>query len=578
MFRKNVRHCQPPLMSSVSDLPTKQRQRLDESWAGTFYREFFCRIDEEPLRVLYADGPSRPNVPVNVLIALEALKAGFGWSDAEMHDHFSFDVQVRYAVGYHQLGDGEFDLRTVYNFRQRLSRYNQEHGLNLLLTVFRHVTDHQLSALKLQTGTQRMDSSHIASNILQGSRLQLLVEAVQRVDRMLSDDDRAQYAPLLLPYRQGSSGHYVYRVKGADPTEQHLRQIGLVMQRLIVDLAADYAQELPYQVMCRVFSDHFQVEAEQICLRPKEDLQADSLQSVDDLTATFRRKRGQGYKGYVFNVTETCHPENPVQLITEVQVAPNNVDDAALLVEALPDLTHRMALQTLYTDGGYGSPAADAALRTHQVEQVQTALRGSAPDPTKLSLADFAFEQAAVGTPLHITCPQGQRVPIDSGRSTGYVARFAPAVCSTCPFAQTGRCRAAPGKRDPRFSLHFTLQRIRWAIRRRRSRAARQEDHNLRVAVEATVRQIKHPFPAGKLPVRGQFRVTCLVIASAAMANIRRIRHYLWLKRRESRRQVTQNEPRRRQSPRHYLWFSRLWAFGRPLFRPLVLFKTCFGC
>jgi hypothetical protein len=87
MFKTNIKHQQPALISAASELPEKQRARLENSWAGTFYREFFCRIDEEAFAVLYSDLPSRPNVPVNVLIGLEALKAGFGWSDAELYDH-----------------------------------------------------------------------------------------------------------------------------------------------------------------------------------------------------------------------------------------------------------------------------------------------------------------------------------------------------------------------------------------------------------------------------------------------------------------------------------------------------------
>ena len=34
----------------------------------------------------------------------------------------------RYALGYQQLGEVDFELRTMYNFRQRLSRYMQVHG------------------------------------------------------------------------------------------------------------------------------------------------------------------------------------------------------------------------------------------------------------------------------------------------------------------------------------------------------------------------------------------------------------------------------------------------------------------
>ena len=45
--------------------------------------------------------------------------------------------------------------------------------------------------------------------------------------------------------------------------------------------------------------------------------------------------------------------------------------------------------------------------------------------------------------------------------------------------------------------------------------------------MEATVRQVKHSFPAIELPVRGKFRISCLVIGSAMMTNVRRIQHYL---------------------------------------------------
>jgi hypothetical protein len=53
-----------------------------------------------------------------------------------MYDAFLFDVQVRYALGYHNLGEGAFELRTVYNFRNRLSEHMQKTGENLLDGTF----------------------------------------------------------------------------------------------------------------------------------------------------------------------------------------------------------------------------------------------------------------------------------------------------------------------------------------------------------------------------------------------------------------------------------------------------------
>ena len=382
MYKANKRHLQPLLISNVNDLPEKKRKQLENSWAEDFYRDFFSHIDEDAFAVLYVAHPSRPNVPINWLVGLETLKAGFGWSDEELYDHFCFDLQVRYALGIHDLNESDFDLRTLYNFRQRLSRYNLEHGVNLLTQAFEDITDQQLTTLQVKAGKQRMDSTQIASNILEMSRLQLLVEAVQRMQRSLSDADQQRYAETLVPYLQGHSGQYVYRIKGKGATEAHLQQIGEAIALLLEELREDYAQDPAYQVLRRFFEDNFRLETRAVCPKSSQELQADSLQSVDDLEATYRRKGSQDYKGYVTNLSETCDPDNAVQLITKVQVAPNNTNDNTLLLEALPDLKERTGLETLYTDGLYASPDVDPALQKHRVEQIQTGINGKRLDLT----------------------------------------------------------------------------------------------------------------------------------------------------------------------------------------------------
>ena len=65
------------------------------------------------------------------------------------------------------------------------------------------------------------------------------------------------------------------------------------------------------------------------------------------------------------------------------------------------------------------------------------------------------------------------------------------------------------------------------AHRRQRNAQARASRQNLRSAVEATIRSIKLPFNDDQLPVRGRFRVNCMLIGSAALTNVRRINRYL---------------------------------------------------
>jgi hypothetical protein len=545
MFKKNTKHQQPALISAASELPEKQRKRLEKSWASTFYQQFFCRINEEAFAVLYSEVASRPNVPVNVLVGLEALKAGFGWSDEELYENYCYNLQVRYAVGYDRLGDGDFEIRTLYYFRERLSQYNAEKGVNLLEKAFEQITDAQIVKLKVRTGLQRMDSTQIASNIVLASRLQLLVEGLQRVERMLSEADKVRLTETFAPYTQDSAGHYTYRVKGKEAVQAHLQQIGQTISALLLELKTAYASENAYRVMERLFAENFH-----LCesgLHPKEntELTSSCLQSVDDLEATYRTKGTGHYKGYVANLTETCDPTNELQLITKVQVAPNNVDDSQLLAEALPNLKERTNLKTLVTDGGYGGEVSDQALQDAKtVSLIQTAIRGTQTDPNQFNLSDFDFQQDESGHPATLTCPQGQTVPVTPGRTTGWQARFDPAICSTCPFQLDGHCRTQPQKRDPRYLLTFTTKQIRTAQRRKAYLAHKSDGHNLRSAVESTVRSVKHPFPAGKLPVRGQFRVTCMAIASAATTNVRRIQRYLLAKTKAEQAAIsTKGEP-----------------------------------
>jgi hypothetical protein len=580
MYKPNKRHLQPLLISNISDFAEKHQQRLEHSWAGVFYREFFTRLKEEPMAKMYADCPSRPNVPVNVLVGLETLKAGFGWSDEELYDHYIFDVQVRYALGYRDLKEGDFDLRTLYNFRQRLSHYNQEHAANLLAQAFVDITDQQMASLKLDSSQQRMDSTQIASNIQDASRLQLLVEALQRLHRILSEEDQQHYAEAFAPYLKGHSGQYVYPIKGKAAFDQHIQEIGVVMNRLLAELGERYEKEPVYQVFKRFFNDNFSIAEQQMRAKNNEEISADCLQSFDDLEASYREKGNKEYKGYVANFAETCHPNNPVQLITNVQVAPNTTEDEDLLVEALPELKERTGLETLYTDGAYGGPKSDPALNAQEVELIPSAIKGRAPYSKKLHLFDFAIEQNSNGTPVEITCPGGQIVKVQSGhKKQGFTAHFETPKCLSCPFHIEGRCPAQPGKKQAYFRMSFSQANVNLSQRRRRCAAFQQADKNLRVAVEATVRQVKHPFPASKLPVRGRFRVTCMIIASAAMVNVRRIQSYLMAKiKQEKLENGALAQQKCSQEQQGVSFFAFLTMFLGDYFRPPTFFKQRLSC
>ncbi len=522
MFVANDKHRQLDMFSSVACLPEDELNLLKQSWAATFYDEVFCRIDEQTFAVLYSDKPSRPNVPVNILVALEILKAGFGWSDEELIYAFYFNLQVRYAVGLRKLGDEHFDVRTLYNFRQRLSQHMQQTGENLIERVFECLSEEQCAVMGLKTGQVRMDSTYVASNIRRYSRLHLLVEVIQRVHRMLSELDQARYAAEFADYLRGSAGQYVYRVRGEEG-EAHLRRVGELMERLIVELAGPYGEQPVYRMLVRVFGEHFTVVAGRLRLKAGRELSASSLNSPDDVEATFRRKDQVEHVGYVANLTETCDRDNPLQLIVKVQTEANVTDDPTLLAVALPDLKRRFAVEEVYTDGGYNNELNGRIAAELGVSHLQSALRGHSA--AGLSFHVFQVETAADGLPESITCPHGQLAQVVRRPNGHFIAAFEARRCQTCP--DRDHCPTKLLASQPWRKLYFRAYDLEIARRRQRLERDGETIRRIRLVIESTIAAVKRSFRFGKLPVRGKFRVACLLVGSAMMTNLRRIHRYL---------------------------------------------------
>lgn len=525
MFRENKSHLQGNLFSTVDELPEGARKVLEKSWSGTFYEEVFCRIDEKAFGVLYSEIGSRPNVPVNVLVSLEILKHGNGWTDEETYANYLLDLAVRVAVGYTNLQDGYFGIRTIYNFRDALSEHMEKTGENLLDKAFEQITDEQLKAYNLKSDKQRMDSTQIMSNIRQYSRLSLLVEVLRRVHRMLSKEDQLRYVSLLSPYVKETSEHYVYRLK-KDDYPSRLEGIGQVMNQLVSELAVKYSEEESYAILVRAFSDHFKIEDDKPQLIPGKEVKSDSLQSPDDPEATYRNKRGKSYRGYVANAAETCNPENDFQLITKTQVESNTTDDAQMLVDAIPNLAQRTDIDTCHTDGGYNSPDVDPLLEQYDINHIQSAIRGGKSDPNQVTHDDFLFEFNQDGLPTQATCPKGQIITLELGRTKDrFIGRPDSDACQACSLYDV--CTVRPQGKQQSPALYLNKRQIQIATKRQATQALPQEVRNLRPPVESAMRSLKHPFRHGKVPLRGKFRITCAIISNAFMTNCRRIHRHL---------------------------------------------------
>jgi len=536
MFRENEEHRQQSFFSGEHLLPDKLQEKLLCSWAETFYQELFCRIDEAIFARLYSDEASRPNIPVNVLMGLEILKSGYGWSDEELHEQVCFNLQVRHALGLHDLRHEIFTLRTLYNFRRRVREYAEETSINLIQKVFEQVTDEQLETVALATGWQRMDSTQVLSNLAQMTRLELLVAVLQAVHRQLPEAAQQRWAGRWAQYLEGRPHQVCYKIPTAE-VQVHLLTIGRELCAIEMELAHQAPESEALALVRRVLDEQYERGSDGgTAPRPPGEVSASSLQSPHDPDATYRVKGGARYRGgYVVNVSETADPENPIQLITDVQVEPNQRDDATLLGQSLDDQAARgVEVNQVTTDGGYTGPEGEAACEKHAVTLRATRMRGGHSASDRWGWERYTWEVSDDGTPVGVTCPQGCQATLLAGRVEGrFIACFDATRCAACPFfGQT--CRVQDRTRmGP--TLYVKCRTVEVAQRRQQ---LHPEDTPVRVVVESTVRSLKQAFPGSKLPVRGLIRARMMLYPAALMVNLRRLHHYLTTKVEEASQEI----------------------------------------
>lgn len=518
MFRPNETHRQQDIFGLESQLSPDLRKRLHGSKEYAFYTEVFCRIPEALFAELYDEDPaSRPNAPINVLVGALILQHLNDWTFEELLDRVAFDLKVRAALGLWSLAEEPFCRATLFNFLKRLREHMGRTGRDKFQAVFDLLATEALERFGLKGQIQRCDSTQIGSNIRAYTRIELLVEVVLRMWRVLAEADQALHEERFAPYvKAKTSGQFLYRLRQSD-LDATLERLGGLYAWMVEALEAGYGSTEIYRIVARVFAEHFTRVEEKIAVRAPTEMGSDSLQSPDDPDATYRKKDEGVFQGFVLHATETADPENELQLITDVAVAANNQEDSRILHERLPAMHEKTPeLRELHTDAGYGSEDNDLRQADLGILAVQTAIRGRTPR------APMRIERDAAGL-LHVRCSAGHMVP---GQPTPnhYKAEFPAAGCAGCPFA--AQCQVQVRAHGGR-TFYFTEADVLKQARHHRLETLPEERRTLRANVEATIKQFKAPLRNGKLRTRGLFAASRYAFLRATAINFGRIYRHL---------------------------------------------------
>jgi len=496
-------------------LPSQKVEALEKTWAGPFRRRVLPLIDEEPFRPFYCPDNGRPNVPVAILVGASILKELHNLTDKEVLGSLEFDLRWQYAFEINAL-EAHICQKTLHNFRTLVT------GNNKAREIFSGTTDKIIKAAGLSTDRQRLDSTHIVSNMANLSRLELFVRTIEGFLRQLEKKypKLSKKLPALYDKVYGQRAGYFADVKSSRAKRRLAK-----CARHLFDLVDRFRghQEIRrlkyYQLMARLLEEQCHIiegDRQKVVLKSPEEIPADSLQSPTDPDATYGPK-GKGYKA---TIAETCSEKNPFQVITDVAVAPAHASDQKQVeptIERLDEAGRKPA--ELFADAGYGSGENIVAAQERQVELCAPITSGKAPDLKKIQLSDFGVTSDCRQV---LSCLK-DHAPLkckECGGGKAVIAVFAAKHCSQCEFLPI-----CPVKRQKGGNYRLRYKRKEMATSRRR-REQESEDfkerYKIRSGIEATISEADRLTGLKRSWTRGKERLSMSVYMKALAINIKR--------------------------------------------------------
>jgi hypothetical protein len=383
MFRPSGKDKQLDMFASIPGVlkgTAYEQYNNEQSWHNMFREHVVNQIDESLFQSLFSQSMGAPNASIRVLVGMMALKEAFGWSDSDLFERCRFDLLVRSSLGLFNINDNLPTESTYYLLRKRIHDYNLTHEVNLIEQVFQGITHYQVREFNVSGRSVRMDSKLIGSNIAWCSRYELIHDTLglfyKAIDHTqayrLSDDFMRSLAEI-----SQTPGNKIVYYSTREDIQDRLSTLGMLCY-MILSVYQEHENRY-YPILKRVFDDHFHKDDnDKIALKPKEEIQSDSLQSPFDPDSAYRNKDGQQVKGFSVNVTETCD-EKSINLITDIQVSKANQADTEFVQPALEQTSMVLghSPNDFHADGAFQSPDNVAYCQEEDINPYFNGIQGS---------------------------------------------------------------------------------------------------------------------------------------------------------------------------------------------------------
>ena len=501
-MRKIVTPQQTNLFDSYDPvLNERARQRLLDDWPGIFRHVVLELMPVTELGSHLHASLGRPSKELYSMAGLILMMEMKNWTKQEAVTEYCFNMAVHYALNLEPVAQ---DL-SVRSLERYILKYETE---DLAAKVMHEVSMELVKILDLKVDQQRLDSTHIFSHMADFGRTRLMGVAIKRFLAKVNQFDTKGYTSLeeSLRQRYAPSVHHLFGDTGKDKESRRLlrQQVAEDMLALIQRFGEDpvHSNRDTYKAMKRIFYEQCEVQEKKVTVKAKPG--GDIMQNPSDPDATRDGHKGAGYQ---VQISETCNPDNEVQVITSALPQTAVESDSNALEPVLDDLKESTLLpEQMLVDTSYCSDEnVEKAAHEYGVELVGPVPAGTVAEEKiySLNVDDFRIDEK---TEEVTRCPAGHE-PISSvhDRETGKTHTVMPAsACCGCDYQ--AECPVKNGRDGYTFG-HTAKERRTAGRRREEATDAFRERYQRRSGIEGTNSGLKRRTGLGQLRVRGAPRV-----------------------------------------------------------------------
>jgi len=451
------------------------------------------------------------------MAGLSFLYECFHWINEEALNAYRFRMDVHYALNLEPVAQ-DISIRTLERY---LARFEAE---ELSKAVMADVTVRVIELLELKIDTQRLDSTHIFSDMASFGRTRLMGVAIKRflkqVKRSYPNDYEVLAESLRQRYAPGVNQLFADVAKDRDSRRLLRQQVAEDMHSLIKYFAdhPKHSGKDTYKTLVRIFYEQCEVQEEAVQVKAKTG--GNVMQNPSEPDATYDGHKGPGYQ---VQLSETCHPENQVQLIT-CAIPQTAVEPDSDAVEPVLDVLEQTALlpEQLIADTLYCSDE-----NVQRAEQCGVELVGPVSGSDKanedasyerLTIDDFDIDEQSEQIQC---CPAGHapESSVIDGQIKKTTTVMPESACGPCEFYE--QCPVE--KRNGQYRLEHTAKQRRLTARRReQATEVFRQRYKIRGGIEGTNSGLKRKTGLGQLRVRGGPAVFHAILLKVAGWNMLR--------------------------------------------------------